>query len=97
MAASALEQPAVVLILSTVGHKPIRDQVQNVEIYFRGCGGEEFYWCPVSPIFSPAGEKIEQANLEQGIRRANKDEAKERLPPERRIPPAVTCSPDRIE
>ena len=43
----------------------------------RNC--KKFYWCPVAPIFSPAGEKIEQVSLEQEIRRANKAGTKKSL------------------
>ncbi len=34
---------------------------------------KKFYWCLVAPIFSPAGEKIEQVKVEQEIRRAHID------------------------
>ena len=42
---------------------------------------KKFYWCPVAPIFSPAGEKIEQVKVEQEIRRTHKAETKKSLSP----------------
>jgi len=73
-----------------------RKQLHKMATQAIHCNCEKFYWCPVAPIFSPAGEKIEQENLEQVSSRAHSARTKEWLMPAAKTPPAVCCAGEAL-